>query len=188
MTLFNQLAIPGVVEIIPSRFSDSRGFFSEVFKHHELAANGIAIDWVQDNQSFSTYAGTVRGLHLQAPPFAQDKLVRVLAGAIFDVAVDVRQGSPHYGKWVGLELSAEKWNQLLIPTGFAHGFMTLMPNTEVLYKVSAPYKQECEVAIHWNDPDIGICWPDIGPPQLSDKDRAAPAFATHKPVFVHGER
>jgi len=186
MTVFNQLAIPGVVEIIPSRLSDSRGFFSEVFKRDELVANGIANDWVQENHAFSTQAGTVRGLHLQAPPFAQHKLVRVLAGSIFDVVVDVRRGSPDYGKWVGLELSAEKWNQLLIPAGFAHGFMTLMPNTEVLYKVSEPYHVESEVAILWNDPDIGISWPDIGPPHLSDKDRYAPALAAHEPVFTYG--
>ena len=187
MTQFNRLAIPEVIEIVPPRHGDARGFFSEVFKQGDLVANGIAIDWIQDNQSFSAAAGTVRGLHLQAPPFAQDKLVRVLKGAIFDVAVDIRKGSPSYGQWVGLELSAEKWNQLLVPKGFAHGFMTLTPDTEVLYKVSAPYAPQSEVAIIWNDPDIGIVWPEVGPVELSGKDRIAPLFAAHEPVFTYGE-
>ena len=187
MTQFNRLAIPEVIEIVPPKFGDARGFFSEVFKRDALAAEGIAIDWMQDNQSLSSEPGTVRGLHLQAPPFAQDKLVRVLRGAIFDVAVDIRDGSPTYGQWVGVELSAEKFNQLLVPKGFAHGFMTIAPDTEVLYKVSAPYAREREMAIAWDDPDLAIAWPVSAAPQLSDKDRAAPRFADHRPVFAYGE-
>jgi len=187
MTQFNRLAIPEVIEIVPPKFGDARGFFSETFKQIDLVANGIAIDWMQDNQSFSAAVGTVRGLHLQAPPFAQDKLIRVLKGAIFDVAVDIRKGSPSYGQWVGLELSAEKWNQLLVPKGFAHGFMTLTPDTEVMYKVSAPYSPQSEAAIAWDDPDLAISWPDVGAVELSAKDRVAPTFALHEPVFSYGE-
>ena len=184
MTAFNRLAIPDVIEIVPPRHGDARGFFSEVFKRSAFEAEGIHIDWCQDNQSFSAELGTVRGLHWQAPPFAQDKLVRVLRGAIYDVAVDVRRGSPTYGQWVGIELSADKWNQLLVPVGFAHGFMTIQPDTEVMYKVSAPYSPEAEGAIRWDDPDIGIDWPDLGvEPVLSGKDKIAPAFADLVPVF-----
>lgn len=179
MTVFRRLAIPEVVEITPAKFGDHRGFFSEVFKRSAFEAEGIHADWVQDNQSFSAEMGTVRGLHFQAPPFAQAKLVRVLRGAIFDVAVDIRNGSPSYGQWVGCEISAEKWNQLLVPAGFAHGFMTLTPDTEVLYKVDAPYARESEGAILWNDPAIGIEWPDLGiAAVLSDKDRVAPTLAS----------
>jgi dTDP-4-dehydrorhamnose 3,5-epimerase len=176
MTQFKRLAIPDVVEVLPAKHGDHRGFFSEVFKQDAFAAEGITIAWTQDNQSLSATPGTVRGLHLQAPPFAQDKLVRVLRGAIFDVAVDVRQGSPSYGHWVGRELSHDAWNQLLVPAGFAHGFMTLVPDTEVLYKVSAPYSRESEMAIRWDDPDIGIDWPNMGDAVLSAKDADAPLF------------
>jgi len=186
---FRPLEIPEVVEIVPRRFGDERGWFSEVFKLSAMAENGIEIPWVQDNQSFSAPVGTVRGLHFQAPPFAQDKLVRVLRGAIFDVAADIRAGSPTYGCWAGLTLSAEQGNQLLIPAGFAHGFMTLAPDTEVIYKVSAPYAPESEGALLWNDADIGIAWPDIGAEAtLSPKDAAAPLLRDHQPVFHYEER
>lgn len=176
MTQFHRLAIPEVVEITPPKFGDHRGFFSEVFKRSAFEAEGIAIDWVQDNQSFSADAGTVRGLHFQAPPFAQAKLIRVLRGAIYDVVVDIRAGSSSYGQWVAVELSAEKWNQLLVPAGFAHGFMTLTPDVEVIYKVSAPWSRESEGAIRWDDPDLAIAWPRPGDAILSDKDAAAPSF------------
>lgn len=177
MTEFRRLSIPEVVEIVPPKHGDARGFFSEVYKRSAFAEQGIAIDWIQENQSFSAAAGTVRGLHFQAPPVAQDKLVRVLRGAIYDVAVDLRQGSATYGRWVGCELSAERWNQLLVPIGFGHGFMTLAPDTEVLYKVSAPWSAEHEGAVLWNDPAIGIVWPNVGAePILSDKDRVAQPF------------
>ena len=187
MTGFRRLAIAEVIEITPPKFGDHRGFFSEVFKRSAFEAEGLAIDWVQDNQSLSAEPGTVRGLHFQVPPFAQAKLVRVLRGAIYDVAVDIRKGSPSYGQWVACELSTEKWNQLLVPAGFAHGFMTLSPDTEVLYKVDAPYSRESEGAILWNDPALGIEWPDIGGEKiLSDKDNVAPRFADFVSPFAWG--
>ena len=185
MTEFRRLAIAEVVEITPPKFGDHRGFFSEVFKRSAFEAEGLAIDWIQDNQSFSAEAGTVRGLHFQAPPFAQDKLIRVLRGSIFDVAVDIRKGSPSYGRWVGIELSADKFNQLLIPVGFAHGFMTLTPDVEVLYKVSAPYNRESEGAIVWNDPDLGIDWPRPGEAILSGKDAEASSFGAFESPFAY---
>ncbi len=186
MTEFRTLEIPEIVEIVPPKHGDHRGFFSEVYKRAEFAEAGLEIDWVQDNQSFSAPAGTVRGLHFQVPPVAQDKLVRVLRGAIFDVAVDIRRGSPSYGRWVGRELSAERWNQLLVPVGFAHCFMTLVPDTEVLYKVSAPWSREHERAIAWNDPAIGIAWPEVAAaPTLSDKDRDAPLLADFASPFEY---
>jgi dTDP-4-dehydrorhamnose 3,5-epimerase len=184
VTEFRRLAIPEIVEIVPPRHGDHRGFFSEVYKRSAFEAEGIAIDWIQDNQSFSADAGTVRGLHFQLPPVAQDKLIRVLRGAVYDVAVDIRAGSPTYGRWVGCELSAERWNQLLVPIGFAHVFMTLVPDTEVMYKVSAPYSPENERAILWNDPALAIDWPDPGSePILSEKDREAPRFAEFDSPF-----
>lgn len=184
MTEFRPTEIPEVVEVIPPRFGDHRGFFSEVFKREGFAAGGIDQDWVQDNQSYSRDVGTVRGLHFQVPPVAQAKLVRVLRGAIFDVAVDIRRGSPTYGQWVGVELSAEKWNQLLIPAGFAHCFMTVQPDTEVLYKVDAAWSREHERALLWNDPDLAIAWPDVGVPvTLSGKDAEAPRLAEFDSPF-----
>lgn len=185
MTQFHRLAVPDVVEITPPKFGDHRGFFSEVFKRSAFEAEGIAIDWVQDNQSFSADTGTVRGLHFQAPPFAQAKLIRVLRGAIYDVAVDIRAGSSSYGQWVAVELSAEKWNQLLVPAGFAHGFMTLTPDVEVIYKVSAPWSRESEAAIRWDDPDLAIAWPRPGDAILSDKDAAAPSFRDFVSPFAY---
>ncbi len=186
MTRFRRLDIPEVIEITTARFGDHRGWFSEVYKRDTFESEGIAIDWVQDNQSFSAQAGTVRGLHFQAPPFSQDKLVRVLKGAIFDVAVDIRKGSPSYGRWVGAELLAGQLNQLLVPVGFAHCFMTLTRDTEVLYKVSAPYSKAHEGAIRWNDPALGIDWPELGSePVLSDKDLQAPLLADFDSPFVY---
>ena len=170
-----RLPIREVIEIRPRKFGDDRGFFAETFNCDRFAAAGIDIDWIQDNQSFSAPLGTLRGLHFQLPPFAQDKLVRVLRGRILDVAVDIRGGSPTYGKWVSAELSAEAFNQLLVPAGFAHGFLTLEPDTEVLYKVSAPYSSAHDRSIRWDDPDIAIDWPLAGAqPVLSAKDRDAP--------------
>jgi len=175
----NDLGLGGVVEIIPKKFGDARGFFSETYQRQRFLDAGITQDWIQDNQSFSAEKGTLRGLHFQVAPVAQDKLIRVLKGAIFDVAVDIRNGSPTYGKWVSCELSAEKFNQLLIPRGFAHGFLTLVPDVEVLYKVSAPYSPECDRGVRWNDPAIGVAWP-LEPgqqPVLSGKDAQAPMLA-----------
>ena len=173
-----RLELDGVIEIVPKKFGDARGFFSETYSQKRLAEAGIDIDWVQDNQSFSAEKGVLRGLHFQLAPFAQDKLIRVLRGSIFDVAVDLRKASPTYGKWVSSVLSAEAWNQLLVPKGFAHGFVTLEPNVEVLYKVSAPYSPEHDRGIRWNDPAIGVAWPLEGrEPVLSGKDAAAPYLA-----------
>lgn len=184
MTEFRRTELDAVIEVVPPRYGDNRGWFSEVYKRTAFAGTGLDIDWVQDNQSFSAPAGTVRGLHFQVPPVAQDKLVRVLAGSIFDVAVDLRRDSTTYGKWVGRTLTAEAGNQLLVPIGFAHCFMTLEPDTQVLYKVSAPWSKEHEGAIRWDDPAIGIDWPDTGhAPTLSDKDREAPLLAEFDSPF-----
>lgn len=178
MAEFRRLSIDGLVEIRPSRFGDARGFFSETWKQSWSDELGREISFVQDNHSFSQSAGVLRGLHLQVAPAEQDKLIRVVRGAIFDVAVDVRKGSPTFGKWESLVISADEWNQLFVPRGFAHGFLTLVPNTEVLYKVSAPYAPECERAVRYDDPDIGIEWPSIdGPLTLSDKDKSAPLLS-----------
>jgi dTDP-4-dehydrorhamnose 3,5-epimerase len=168
----------GVLEIVPRKFGDARGFFAETWSRRRFGEAGIAMEWVQDNQSFSADKGVLRGLHFQVTPFAQDKLVRVLRGAIFDVAVDIRKGSPSFGRWVGCILSADAFNQLLIPKGFAHGFLTIEPASEVFYKVSAPYAPDCDRAIRWDDPAIAIDWPLDGcQPVLSDKDRKAPLLA-----------
>ncbi len=172
------LDIEGLIEIHPKRFSDDRGFFSETWNAAAWREAGIEQQFVQDNHSLSVPRGTLRGLHFQAPPEAQAKLVRVTRGSVFDVAVDLRSGSPTYGQWAGVVLSAEKWNQLLIPAGFAHGFLTLEPDTEVQYKASAAYSPSHDRAIRFDDPAIGIDWPlSPGDLILSDKDRAAPLLA-----------
>jgi dTDP-4-dehydrorhamnose 3,5-epimerase len=159
----------------PKRFADNRGFFSETFNGRAFAAAGLPTEFVQDNHSLSRPKGTIRGLHFQIPPFAQDKLVRVVRGAILDVAVDLRAGSPTYGQSVGVVLSAEAWNQLFIPVGFAHGFCTLEDDTEVLYKVTDYYSPEHDRGLLWNDPALGIEWPvSAQEAVLSDKDKAHP--------------
>ncbi|CAG0993524.1 MAG: dTDP-4-dehydrorhamnose 3,5-epimerase [Rhizobiaceae bacterium] len=170
-----QTGLDGVLELVPRKFADSRGFFSETYNAAVLRDAGIDLVFVQDNHSLSVPRGVLRGLHYQLPPRAQDKLVRVVKGAIFDVAVDIRRSSPTFGKWVGIELSAEKWNQLLVPKGFAHGFVTLVDNTEVVYKVTDAYSREHDRAIRFDDPRIAVTWP-VTPEAmiLSDKDRAAP--------------
>lgn len=170
-------ALPGVVILTPRVFGDLRGSFVESWNRHTLAALGIGLDFVQDNQSLSRAVCTVRGLHYQAPPRAQDKLVRVAAGAILDVAVDVRRGSPHFGRWVGVELSAANGRQLLVPAGFLHGFVTRTPDALVLYKTTDVYAPDCDGAVRFADPELGIDW-GIDPAQavLSDKDARAPAF------------
>jgi len=172
-----RLAIPEVVILRPKRFGDNRGFFSETWNRQTLAELGLELDFVQDNHSLSAEVGTIRGLHYQCPPFAQDKLVRVTRGRIIDVAVDLRRGSATYGRHVSAIVSAEEWNQILVPKGFAHGFCTLEPNTEVLYKVTAPYSPAHDRGIIWNDPDLAIDW--MVPPDgavLSDRDRKHPRF------------
>ncbi|MFD1508060.1 dTDP-4-dehydrorhamnose 3,5-epimerase [Lacimonas salitolerans] len=180
-----QTALPGVVLITPPRFGDHRGFFSESYNRAKLADQGIDLDFVQDNHSLSSTVGTVRGLHFQAPPHAQDKLVRCGRGALFDVAVDIRRGSPTYGQWVGYELSFQNGRQLLVPAGFAHGFMTLMPETEIIYKCSDYYAPETEGALRWDDAEIGIDWPLAGiEAVISDKDAAAPGIAGFDSPFA----
>lgn len=170
----------GVREITPRRIGDARGFFAETWQRQRFADVGINVDWVQDNQSFSAERHVLRGLHLQVSPSPQAKLVRVLRGKIYDVAVDVRPTSPTFGRWVSCVLSADAFNQLYIPTGFAHGFLTLEPGVEVFYKVSAPYAPSCERVIIWNDQDISIEWPLLAGehPLLSEKDRAAMSLAS----------
>lgn len=178
-------ALPGVLELVPDRFGDDRGFFSETYKSSVLAEQGVEIDFMQDNHSLSREVGVLRGLHYQLPPFAQDKLVRVTRGRVLDVAVDIRKGSPNYGKWVSVELSAKDWNQLLVPKGFAHGFLTLEPDTEFLYKVSAPYSREHDRGIRFDDPQIGVDWQsDHSGFILSDKDRNAPLLADADNTFT----
>ncbi len=168
----------GVLEIVPEKFGDARGYFSETWSRHKFRDLGMALDWVQDNQSFSAEKFVLRGLHYQIEPHAQDKLVRVLRGSIFDVAVDIRKNSPNFGRSVSCTLSGAQWNQLLIPKGFAHGFLTLEPGTEVFYKVSAPYAPDHERAIRYDDPALAIAWPLEGTtPVMSAKDRAAPRLA-----------
>lgn len=173
-----ELGLGGVLEIVPKRFGDARGFFSETYNASMFADRGIDLLFVQDNHSYSAQPGVVRGLHYQLPPRAQDKLLRVVRGRLFDVAVDIRRSSPTFGKWVGLEISAEKGNQILIPKGFAHGFLTLEPDTEVIYKVTDTYSPEHDRSIRFDDAAIGIAWPGIeGGLQLSDKDAKAPLLA-----------
>ncbi len=162
--------------LTPPRFGDDRGWFSETWNGPRMASLGVTIDFVQDNHSMSAQVGTLRGLHYQSSPHAQDKLVRCTKGAIFDVAVDFRRGSPSFGKWVGLELTPENRCQLLVPKGFLHGFVTRAPDTEVQYKCSDIYAPDCDGAVRWDDPTIGIDWGLTGTPVLSGKDAAAPLF------------
>jgi dTDP-4-dehydrorhamnose 3,5-epimerase len=183
--LVKNLGLPEVLEITPVKHGDPRGFFSETFNVKRFAEAGIELPWVQDNHSFSKPRGVLRGLHYQIPPLAQDKLVRVVKGAIFDVAVDIRRGSPRFGQWCGLVVSASKWNQLFVPKGFAHGYVTLEPRTEVLYKVSELYAPDYERTIHYADKDIGVDWPlDSVEPILSPKDRHAPLLRDVDTGFV----
>ncbi|XDA98263.1 dTDP-4-dehydrorhamnose 3,5-epimerase [Sulfitobacter sp. LCG007] len=182
--LVEKTKLEGVVILTPKRFGDQRGFFSESWSRRQMEAEGLSFDWVQDNHSLSSQAGTVRGLHFQAPPHAQDKLVRCGRGALFDVAVDIRKGSPTYGDWIGVELSFENGRQLLIPAGFLHGFVTRAPDTEIVYKCSDYYAPECDGAVRFDSPEIGIDWGLDGiEPVLSDKDRAAPTLADFTSPF-----
>lgn len=186
MPEFRRLGLEGVIEILPDKFGDDRGFFSETYNSSTFADAGIDLNFVQDNHSYSAEKGVLRGMHFQMPPFAQDKLVRVTRGSVFDVVVDIRKGSPTYAKWVGVEISAQKWNQLLVPKGFAHGFVTLEPDTEFLYKVSNFYSRECDRSIRFDDPEIGIDWPvDVSQVVLSDKDRAAGLLSETDTGFIY---
>lgn len=172
-----ETGLAGVLEIQPQMHGDERGSFCEVWNADDFARHGITTQFVQDNHSVSRQRGVMRGLHYQLAPFSQDKLVRVVRGSIFDVAADIRPNSPTFGRWIGVELSAARWNQLLVPAGYAHGFVTLEPDTEVIYKVSRPYSREHERAIRFDDPRLAIAWPvDASAMQLSEKDRLAPTL------------
>ncbi|MCS6930842.1 MAG: dTDP-4-dehydrorhamnose 3,5-epimerase [Acetobacteraceae bacterium] len=179
-----ETAISGPLLVSARRFADSRGFFAETYSRRDFATLGIGEEFVQDNHSLSAEAGVLRGLHFQLPPAAQAKLVRVLRGRIRDVVVDLRHGSPTFGRHLLLELSAEDGMQLYVPVGFAHGFLTLEPGTEVAYKVSAPYAPECDRGLAWDDPALGIAW-GIAPEAviLSEKDRRHPRLAELGRVF-----
>ena len=177
------LEIPDVKLAIPRRFTDERGYFSEVFNRSVWLSVGVDFHPVQENQSLSRIVGTVRGLHFQRPPSPQAKLARVLRGRILDVAVDVRCNSPTFGQWLSAELSAEGGEQLFIPVGFAHGFCTLEPDTEIAYLVDGYYSEECDSGILWNDPAIGIVWPECAGQVLSAKDEKAPRLADILPPF-----
>lgn len=172
------LGLEGVLEIVPKRHGDARGFFMETYNAERFAQAGIKLHFIQDNHSYSAAAGVLRGLHYQLAPRTQDKLLRVIRGRILDVCVDIRRSSKTFGKWIAHEISAEKGNQILVPRGFAHGFVTLVPDTEVLYKVTDTYSPDHERSIRFDDPAIGIKWPSIaGGFQLSDKDLKAPMLA-----------
>jgi dTDP-4-dehydrorhamnose 3,5-epimerase len=176
-------ALPGVMILTPARHGDARGFFSESWNRARLAEHGIGIDFVQDNHSLSQATGTLRGLHYQAPPSAQAKLVRCGRGRLFDVAVDARRGSPTYGRSVGVELSFENGRQLLVPAGFLHGFVTREPDTEIVYKCSDFYDAKADGAVRWDS--CGIDWDLAGEPVLSGKDAAAAALADWESPFAY---
>ena len=186
MIEIEETAIPDVKVLRPKRFGDSRGYFSETYNKQALAEAGIDFDAIQDNESLSAAAGTIRGLHFQKPDAAQAKLVRVLSGSIFDVAVDLRRGSPSYGQHVGVTLTADDWTQILIPKGFAHGFCTLAPDTRVFYKVDAYYSQALDAGLIWDDADLAIDW-RVSPDKvtLSEKDGRLPRFSDFDSPFVY---
>jgi dTDP-4-dehydrorhamnose 3,5-epimerase len=177
-------AIPDVLLITPSRHGDHRGFLSEVYSRKELADAGIDLEFVQDNHTLSAAAGTLRGLHYQVAPMAQAKLVRVIRGAIFDVAVDLRRRSPTFGRHVSAVISTEEWNQILVPVGFAHGFCTLTPDTEVLYRLSNYYSPAHERGLLWEDPALAIGWPSAAARAiLSERDRQNPRLSDLRDLF-----
>lgn len=180
-------SLPGVISVVPSRHGDLRGYFSETFRDDWFRANVADVDFVQENQSLSRAAGVVRGLHFQSEPYAQGKLVRCLAGAIFDVAVDIRKGSPSFGQWTAVTLTAEEGNQLWVPPGFLHGFCTLVPDCLVSYKVTAYYNKDADKGVRWDDPGIVITWPDVADPTLlSPKDTVQPLLSELPDYFHFG--
>lgn len=176
-------AFDGLLILHPRVFRDERGFFMETYSEPVFHSLGIDARFVQDNHARSEQAGVVRGLHFQAPPMAQAKLVWVTAGAVFDVVVDLRAGSATYGKWFGYRLDARDCARLFIPRGFAHGYMTLEPGTEFQYKVDAPYSPEHDGGVRWNDPDLGVAWPDMEP-VLSAKDQTLPLWQAFRTPFA----
>jgi len=180
-----ETAIPAVKIVTPKKHGDARGFFSEVYNKSEWSGAGLNFEFVQDNHSFSAAVGTLRGLHFQAAPVGQNKLIRVARGRILDVAVDIRRSSPTFGRHVAVELSAANWRQLLIPIGFAHGFVTLEPDTEVLYKTTANYSAAHDRGLAWDDPDVDVEWPlPAGGPVLSEKDRRWPRLKEAEDLFA----
>lgn len=180
---FLTLGIDGPFEILPRKIVDNRGYFSEVFRLDEFVKHSGAVEFVQDNQSLSTRAGTIRGIHFQSHPAAQGKLVRCIAGKLLDVAVDLRRGSQTYGKWVSVILSPEANNQLWVPVGFGHAFCTLYPDSVISYRVTKYYDVESEKGLAWDDPDVAIEWPDVADPRtLSPKDRKQPRLV-ELPVY-----
>lgn len=179
-----RLVIPDVLLIVPQRFPDARGHFTETYSAKRFSEIGIDRPFVQDNQSLSRRKGTLRGLHCQVAPFAQGKLVRVVRGAIWDVAVDIREGSQSYGKWAAATLTADGGEQLWVPPGFLHGFLTLAADTEISYKVTNDYDRPSERGVIWNDATLGIPWPIADEPMLSDKDKLLPTFAAARSWFA----
>ena len=183
--MFEDLEIEGLKLVTPKKFGDERGFFCETYNAATWAQAGVDYQFVQDNHSLSRQVGTVRGLHFQTAPFAQDKLVRVLRGRILDVAVDLRRSSPTFGRHVAVELSRQNWRQLLIPIGFAHGFVTLEPDTEILYKVTNFYSPKHDFGLAWDDPELGIDWPVAEERAvLSERDRQWPRLRDLAEVFA----
>lgn len=177
-----------VVRFVPKRFEDARGWFSETYQRDRFIGAGIDAAFVQDNHSYSAPAFTLRGIHFQTPPHAQAKLVRCLRGRIWDVAVDLRVDSPSYGKWVAAELTAERGEQLYVPIGFGHAFLTLEPDCEVAYKTSDFYAPECDAGIRWDDPDLAIAWPLAAAPETSDKDMKLAGFKDFVSPFAYDGR
>lgn len=184
----NLLEPSGLFEVVPRKIEDERGYFSEIFRTGPFEEHAGKVGFVQDNQSLSVRQGTIRGIHFQTSPAAQGKLVRCLSGAVFDVAVDLRHDSSTFGKWASVILTPEVNNQLWVPVGFGHAFCTLLPNSVVAYRVTDYYHQACDRGVAWNDPAIGIDWPEVADPQtLSGKDRAQPALADMPPIFSTGD-
>lgn len=184
--MFEKQSIPEVILVTPKRFGDDRGYFRETYKSTVYSKGGIDVRFVQDNHSYSRDKGVLRGLHFQTPPHAQDKLVFCTRGRILDVAVDIRHGSPTFGKYVAVELSSENGQQLFVPKGFAHGFITLEPDCEVQYKCSDVYSPECDAGIAWNDPELGIDWPMSADKIItSDKDKIHPMLADLGAFFIY---
>ncbi|MBV8848047.1 MAG: dTDP-4-dehydrorhamnose 3,5-epimerase [Methylobacteriaceae bacterium] len=180
-----RLSIPDVIFIRARKFADSRGHFLETFRKSDFADLGIRCEFVQDNQAFSAQTGTIRGLHFQVPPHTQAKLVRVLRGAVYDVAVDLRRSSKTYGKWCGARLTADGGEQIFVPQGFAHGYCTLEPDTVVAYKVDSYYAPHSEAGLIWNDPEIGIDWSVSASRVLvSEKDSKLPSLTSFKTPFT----
>ena len=182
--IVEKTTLPGVMLLTPQRFGDARGFFSESWNRQRMLDAGLDYDFVQDNHSLSMAQGTLRGLHYQSPPHAQAKLVRCGRGSLFDVVVDIRRGSPTYGHWAGFRLSFKNGRQVLIPKGFLHGFVTLEPETEIIYKCTDYYAPDCDGAVAWDDPDLGIDWGLETAPILSDKDAAAPTLSQIQSPFT----